>query len=121
MSAATTTNTAPANTMLPPASGQSAAKGALADDGMVFVRPTEDTTPGSKSISKVFSELERLQDSSPEWYAEFEDSDLMTLPGEDLVRLLDKAPSYLAQGFMAGVLSARLHLAQLTSRSLFTQ
>ena len=95
--------------------------------GLDFVRP-EKPSPGagaeglgSRSMSRVYENLERLQDSDPQWFAQFEDSDLMSMSAFKLVQLLDTAPNYLAQGYMAGILSARLHLSQVAGRPLFDQ
>lgn len=93
--------------------------------GLDFVRPDNASAgsegPGSTSMSRVYGGLERLQDSDPQWFAQFEDSDLMSMSAFKLVQLLDTAPNYLAQGYMAGILSARLHLSQVAGRPLFDQ
>lgn len=93
--------------------------------GLDFVRPDKSSPSaeglGATSMSRVYENLERLQDSDPQWFAQFEDSDLMSMSAFKLVHLLDTAPNYLAQGYMAGVLSARLHLSQVAGRPLFDQ
>lgn len=89
--------------------------------GLDFVRQVDGPAPGSKSLTAVYVSLERLTESHPDWFARFEDSDLMTMPASELVELLDSAPSYEARGYMAGILSARMHMCLVGGRPFFDQ
>jgi hypothetical protein len=89
--------------------------------GMDYVRQIDGTAPGSRSFSAVYASLERLAETHPVWFSRFEDSDLMVMPSAQLIELLDGAPSHEARGYIAGVISTRMHMCSVGGRPFFEQ
>jgi hypothetical protein len=94
----------------------------LTINGVMMPPVDSERAPGAAALDRVYTELQRLETSvepsDVEWYAQFEDSDLMQSSHTELARLLETAPSATAQGFIAGVLAMRTHIAAMTMRPL---
>lgn len=76
------------------------------------------TPPGSRAAIQVHSALNELAETHPEWFARFEDTDSDRCTHDELIELLDTAPSAVAIGFLYGKLSLRETIAQFTGRPL---
>jgi hypothetical protein len=90
----------------------------LAINGSMMPSLEEDRAPGAAALDRIYNELQELEESDLEWYAQFDASDLMQSTQHELASLLETAPSCVARGFMAGVMAMRVHIAQMTLRPI---
>lgn len=78
----------------------------------------EASPPGTESVRQCHSALLKLQDESPEWYASFEDCDPDLCPKDELMTLMDTAPTMEARMFLYGKLTLRQAISAITGRPL---
>jgi hypothetical protein len=90
----------------------------LSINGVMLPPVESDSAPGAAAMERVYAELQQLETSNLEWYAQFDDCDLMQSGQKDLAHLLETAPCAMAQGFIAGVMAMRVHIASMTMRPL---
>ena len=74
--------------------------------------------PGAESVRQCHASLLKLQDESPEWYAAFEDCDPDLCPKDELMQLMDSAPTMEARMFLYGKLTLRQAISAITGRPL---
>lgn len=69
-------------------------------------------------IKPMFTTLEDLRMSNPEYFSHFEDVDLDTAPRAALIDLMDTAPNDQVKFFLFGKFTARLSLAAMGRAAL---
>jgi hypothetical protein len=67
-------------------------------------------------VKNMFSEIETLKETHPEFFAYFEDVDPDTAPRAELVDLMASAPNDQVKFFLFGKFTMRLTLAAVTGR-----
>lgn len=68
-------------------------------------------------VKKMFSEIESLRDSNPDFFADFEDIDPDTATRSELVDLMEKSPTDQVRFFLFGKFTMRLMIASVTGRA----
>ena len=68
-------------------------------------------------VKKMFSEIESLRDSHPDFFANFEDVDPDTATRSELVDLMERSPTDQVRFFLFGKFTMRLMIASVTGRA----